>query len=342
MPLFVTNSLQMCVEIKKGLCYNEDENPAAGHGSGTDFPWKNRIRLIAGREKEETKRMADAEVDVLIIGAGPAGCSAALTLRQRGKTVLLAHAGESALEKARQVDNYPGLPAMTGREMMAQFRRQALDAGASIREGLVQRVLPMGKTFSAMLGNELIACRSVLIATGAPKARPLPGEAELVGQGVSYCATCDGMFYRGKEIAVLGGWPEAAQEANFLSELGRVTYYSLLPHDASALRPAIEKAAGKPQALARQGDKILLTAGTENRAFDGVFILRPAMAMDQLMPEIRAENGRIVTDDQGRATLHRVCAAGDAAGMPYQVAKAVGDGCRAALSLVQMLDETEA
>lgn len=280
-------------------------------------------------------------LDVLIIGAGPAGCAAALTLRQRGKTALLAYAGDGALAKARQVENYPGLPHMTGQEMEALFRRQAREAGAELREGLVQRVLPMGDRFSAMLGTEILSCRGVILATGAPKAPPLPGEDALVGRGVSYCATCDGMFYRGKEMAVLGGWPEAAEEANFLASLGRVSYYALAPHDMSALRPEITRMQGKPLSLTREGEKILVAAGEESRAYDGVFILRPAMHMAQLMPEVRTENGRILVDEQGRTSLPRVCAAGDAAGMPYQAAKAVGDGCRAALSLVKMLDAPE-
>lgn len=277
-------------------------------------------------------------LDVLIIGAGPAGCAAALTLRQRGKTVLLAYAGESALEKARMVDNYPGLPHMPGSEMMALLRRQAQEAGAELREGLVQRVLPMGYSFSAMMGTELLSCRGVILAAGAPKAKPLPGEEGLVGQGVSYCATCDGMFYRGKNMAVLGGWPEAAEEANFLATLGEVSYYALAPHDLAVLRPQIARMPGKPVSLSREGEKIRVATETESRAYDGVFILRPAMAMAQLMPEVTNENGRILTDDQGRTNLPRVCAAGDIAGMPYQMAKAVGDGCKAALSLVKMLD----
>ena len=82
-------------------------------------------------------------VDVLIVGGGPAGCSAALTLRMRGKSVLMAYAGGGALEKAAQVDNYPGLPHLSGQELLDRMRAQCRDAGVDIRESLVQRVLPM-------------------------------------------------------------------------------------------------------------------------------------------------------------------------------------------------------
>lgn len=277
--------------------------------------------------------------DVLIVGGGPAGCSAALTLRMRGKSVLMAYAGDGALEKAARVDNYPGLPHLSGRELLDRMRNQAREAGVDIKESLVQRVLPMGDSFSAMLGNELADALSVIIATGAARVALLPGEEELVGMGVSYCATCDGMFYKGKEIAVIGAWPEAAQEANFLSTLAQVTYYAEKSHDTSFLREEITRSSRKPVGLKRLKEKILVETDEGNDAYDGVFILRPAMALSQLIPELETENGRILTHEGYLTSLPRVCVAGDAAGTPYQIAKAVGDGNAAALSLIKMLDQ---
>lgn len=279
--------------------------------------------------------------DVLIIGGGPAGCSAALTLRLRGKTVLLAASDPGALSKARRVDNYPGLPQAAGSDLVSAMRKQALDAGAEIREAPVQRVLPMGKEFSAMIGNEIVSCRGVLLAVGAPRNALLPGESELVGQGVSYCATCDGMFYRGKEAAVIGAFPEAAEEANFLASLAKVTYFIESPHDTAQLSGDIALIPEKPVSLARQGEKILLKTERGEHLFDGVFILRPVMALSQLIPEVENENGRVRIDPQGRTNVPRVCAAGDVAGPPYQAAKAAGEGNIAALTLCKMLDTKE-
>ena len=276
-------------------------------------------------------------VDVLIVGGGPAGCSAALTLRMRGKSVLMAYAGSGALEKAHQVDNYPGLPHLSGKELLHRMREQCREAGVEIKESLVQRILPMGDTFSAMLGNEIQEARGVIIATGTARVALLPGEEALVGMGVSYCATCDGMFYKGKKVAVIGAWEEAVEEANFLASIAAETVYFIeKKHDTAALNSEISLSHQKPETLESRDGQIYLN----DQSFDGVFILRPAMAMSQLMPELETENGHIRAHDGFLTSVDRVCVAGDAAGTPYQIAKAVGDGNAAALMLNKQLDES--
>ena len=278
--------------------------------------------------------------DVLIVGGGPAACSAALTLRMRGKSVLMAYADGGALEKAHLVENYPGMPHASGKEMLSVMRGQVRDAGATVKESLVQRVLPMGESFSAMLGNEIAQARGVILATGIPRIALLPGEEQLVGQGVSYCATCDGMFYKGGRVAVIGGWAEAAEEANFLSTLSHVTYFSEKAHDISPLRQEIAQSPYKPLSLYREGEQVMVAWEGGSAGFDGVFILRPAMALSQLMPEMDTdERGRILAHDLYRTSLERVMIAGDLQGPPYQIAKAAGDGNAAALLLVKALDE---
>ncbi len=279
--------------------------------------------------------------DVLVIGAGPAGCSAALTLRARGKSVLVAHAAPGALEKARRIDNYPGLPGATGRDMHDALMRQMTDAGVEIMEGLVTKALPMGDAFSVLVGSEILSARGLVIAAGAARQKPLPGEEELLGRGVSYCATCDGMFYRGKRVAVIGAWAEAAAEAAFLSTVAAETvYFSEKKHDLSALPDAVTVNAEKPVAIAEK-DGVAVVTADNTYSFDGVFVLRPAVAMTALMSEIRLENGAIAVDRQMRTNVPRVCAAGDAAGAPYQIAKAVGEGNLAALSLSEDLENMQ-
>ena len=273
--------------------------------------------------------------DVLIVGGGPAGCSAALTLRLRGKSVLMAFSDGGALAKAARIDNYPGMPRISGPEMLSVLRNQCREAGVEIKETLVQRILPMGKSFTAMLGNEICECKSVLIATGAGRVALLQGEEALVGMGVSYCATCDGMFYKGRSIAVIGAWEEAVEEANFLAGIaGSVTYFSEKKHDLSRLSEKIAVSEKKPLSLASENGQILL----DGEAFDGVFILRPAMALSQLMPELEREDGRILSYDGFFTSVKNVFVAGDALGAPYQIAKAVGDGNMAALAIAKALD----
>jgi len=276
--------------------------------------------------------------DVLIIGGGPAGCSAALTLRMRGKSVLLAYADGGALEKAHRVENYLGMPHASGKEMLAVMHRQVQQAGVEMRKSLVQRVLPMGESFSAMLGNTLAESRGVILATGIPRVALLKGEEQLVGMGVSYCATCDGMFYKGGRVAVIGGWEEAAEEANFLAELAQVTYYTEKKHDVSALKPEIIQSPLRPLALSRREEQILVETAEGEQGYDGVFVLRPAMALSQLMPELETVDGRIALYDGYLTSMKGVAVAGDLQGAPYQVAKAAGDGNAAALMLIKQLD----
>ena len=278
--------------------------------------------------------------DVLIIGGGPAGCSAALTLRMRGKSVLMAYAGGGALEKAARVDKYPGLPRVSGPEMLSIMHDQVKEAGAEIKEGLVQRVLPMGESFTAMIGNEIAEARGVIIATGIPRVALIEGEENLVGMGVSYCATCDGMFYREKRVAVIGAWEEAAEEANFLAGIAaELDYYVESAHNHQALQEKICCIQEKPLSLERTEDGILLKTREREEIYEGVFVLRPAMAMSQLMPEMETEGKKIKIHDGYKTSVKNVCIAGDLQGAPYQIAKAAGDGNAAALLLNKMLDD---
>ena len=167
----------------------------------------------------------ETNFDCIVIGAGPAGLSAALNLRQRGKTVLVVHSGETLLAKAEQVDNYLGMPGLSGKQMMERFTQHARDAGAVLRKGRAGNVMPFGGRFMVNLDGDILETGAVVLACGVSKAKPVPGEAELLGRGVSYCATCDGMLYRGRAVAVWGLSPEAPQEANFLHGIGcSVTY----------------------------------------------------------------------------------------------------------------------
>lgn len=156
----------------------------------------------------------ETNFDCIVIGAGPAGLSAALNLRQRGKTVLVVHSGETLLAKAEQVDNYLGMPGLSGKQMMERFTQHARDAGAVLRKGRAGNVMPFGGRFMVNLDGDILETGAVVLACGVSKAKPVPGEAELLGRGVSYCATCDGMLYRGRAVAVWGLSPEAPQEAN--------------------------------------------------------------------------------------------------------------------------------
>ncbi len=271
--------------------------------------------------------------DALVIGAGPAGCSAALSLRNRGLSVLAAYTDGGALAKAHQVNNYLGLRGQTGADIVRLFRAEAAAAGAELREARVTLVLPMGKAFSVAVDNDIVTARAIVLACGAARSKPLEGEKMLLGRGVSYCATCDGMLYRGKKIIVVGSDTHSIEEANFLSTLAQVIYIPEQPHDVSGLNAGIAVIQEKPVAVLGDGQASGLRTDKQDIPADGVFILRPAVAPAQLIKGLNIENGAIAHDAQMRTNLPHVYVAGDAAGLPHQAAKAAGEGNIAALTL---------
>ena len=156
-----------------------------------------------------------ASYDLLIIGAGPAAWSCAMTARQRGLTTVVACAqsATSWLQRAERIDNYPGLPQISGKELLSRFRAQAADMGVVIIEQLARQIMPSGDIYMTLVGNDIIESRAIVLAMGAARPKLLPGEEELLGRGVSWCGTCDGMFYRRKKVAELSAWTGGIEEA---------------------------------------------------------------------------------------------------------------------------------
>lgn len=236
---------------------------------------------------------------------------------------------ENPLWKAPRVDNYLGLPGVSGAELLKQFRDHAAALGAELRQERVQAMLPMKDSWSLNAGNDIVEARRVILAPGVVRAARVPGEEAFLGRGVSYCATCDGMLFRKKAVVVVGRAKDAPQEANWLKEIGcQVTYVSA--RTAEGLRPDI------PAVLARKleilGDRTVaaLRADGADLPCEGVFLLRESMAPTDLLPDLETEGGYIRVDRSMAANLPGVYAAGDCTGKPLQVSKAVGEGLIAA------------
>lgn len=278
--------------------------------------------------------------DLLVIGGGPAGLSAAVTGRRRNKRVLLVGKEQRSnkLRQARQIDNYLGLPGINGAELANKFRSHALAEGVQWEEDEVQSLWLEEDVFQAMGKTRLYTAKTVVIATGAPQGALLPGEEALVGKGVSYCATCDGLLFRGKKVMVLSELDEGEKEANFLAGICSEVYY--LPRyqgEYKGLDPRIKVVSGR--VLRFLGEEQLTgvetTAGTYE--VEGVFIERVSLPLARLLPDLVLESGFIRVDRQQRTNLPGVFAAGDCTGKPWQIGKAVGEGLVAALSAVDYL-----
>lgn len=279
--------------------------------------------------------------DVIIIGAGPAGLAAALYAgRARLSTLVIEKIKDGGqIVITDEIENYPG--AVEG------------ESGPSLIKKMVDQVNHFGaeKVFDTVVDVELegdikvikgskaeYQGKTVIIATGAsPKPIGCPGEKELTGKGVSYCATCDGMLYRGRAVAVWGLSPEAPQEANFLHGIGcSVTYIAGRRPDT--LEAGVAFRAGRVEAVEGGAAVEAVRVGGAALPVQGVFILRAATPPDALVPGLALENGFVKTDAAMRTNIPGLFAAGDMTGKPLQVANAVGDGLVAALAAVDYLD----
>jgi len=278
--------------------------------------------------------------DVAIVGKGPAGWSCAMTARMRGLNVVVIapYNDNGLLKKAERVDNYPGMPQVSGQKLLDLFREQAIELGAEERFGLVRQIMPLGESFMLLVENEVVEAKSVVLAMGAARPKLLPGEEELVGQGISYCATCDGMFYRGKKIAVLSSSDQGAEETGFLTGLAEyVDYYMLKRHQIDNLDSKAVIINEKPISVSRTDAGIVVATDQNSRSYDGVFVFRTAMPLNMLMAELETEGSYIPVDRQMRTNIPGVFAAGDCTGKPLQVPKAVGEGNIAAISAAEWI-----
>ena len=276
--------------------------------------------------------------DIIVLGSGPAGLSAAVTARGRNKSVLVIgnRWQDSPLARAERVDNYLGMPGMTGMEMLAAFQRHAQEMGVELVTGKVLSIMEW-EGFNLTVGSQLYQGSALILAPGVVRQAKFPGEETYLGRGVSYCATCDGMLYRNKPVAVVGRSKDAPHEAAYLKSIGcQVVYVApKRPDQLDEDIPFIQAAK-----LAVKGEQTVtaLEADGADIPVNGVFILREAVAPGDLLPGLTLEKGAIQVDRNMATSVPGVFAAGDATGAPLQVSKAVGEGLIAALSACEYLD----
>ena len=190
--------------------------------------------------------------DIAIIGTGPAGISAAITATIRNKKIILFGSRELSdkIRKAYLIQNYPGLPECSGEDLSNAFAAHLEKMGIEITEEKINVVYPMGETFALQtMKNEMYQAQSVILACGMVQGKLLPGEEELVGRGVSYCATCDAPLYRGRSVAVIGYSPEAEEEVNFLSEVASEVLYFPVYRDEPKVAESVKVLRQIPQAI---------------------------------------------------------------------------------------------
>ena len=276
--------------------------------------------------------------DLIVLGSGPAGLAAAVAARGRGKTALVIgnRWQDSPLAKAEKIDNYLGLPGRTGYELLEEFQKHAEGAGVAFVTGRAISLMAWNG-FTVTVGADMYQGRALIMCPGVVRQTKFVGEQEFLGRGVSYCATCDGMLYRGKDVVVAGRTAEAPEEAKYLQSIGcHVTYTA--PKKPEALPDEIPFVpAGK---LEIHGDKTVtgVTLDGKETPCAGVFVLRASVAPTDLLPTLEVEGGYIKVDRAMKTNVEGVFACGDCTGAPLQVAKAVGEGHIAGLSACEYLD----
>ena len=279
--------------------------------------------------------------DTAIIGTGPAGLSAALNLKLHNKsfTWIGSKKLSDKVTKAERISNYPGFINATGDELNRAFQAQIEAMELPITEGMVNAIYPMGDHFALAIGADFAEAKTLILTTGVAPGNVLPGEADLLGRGVSYCATCDGMLYKGKKIAVICGNPRFEHEVQYLAEIAEEVFYYMPYKNGSEFGGNAHKLASRIAGVMSEGGRlsgIKLADGTE-LAVNGLFALRDAISLGTLLPGLETEGAHIKVDRTMATNVAGVFAAGDCTGRPYQYTKAVGEGNVAAHSVIEYL-----
>lgn len=283
---------------------------------------------------------------VLVIGRGPAGISASLYIRRGGFEVTVAAKDDGALARAEKVENFYGqAEPVSGAELVRRGIAGAKRLGVNFREAEVVALTIEEKGFSAKTAvGETLTADAVVLAAGASRsAPPIPGLKDFSGRGVSYCAICDGVFYRGKTVAVLGAGEFAQHEADILSLTAKKVI--LLTHGQAA--PVVDSRYEVHTAPveAVTGDTrvrgVRLSDGS-NVAIDGLFLAWGTAGSADLARRLGAvvEDTHICVDAHMATNVPGLYAAGDCTGGLLQIVKAAHDGAVAGLSILKYLRST--
>ncbi|MBO4277746.1 MAG: FAD-dependent oxidoreductase [Clostridia bacterium] len=306
-------------------------------------------------------KMINDSYDIIIIGAGPAGLTAAIYARRANKSVLLLEKNSfgGQMTFSPKIENYPGFVSASGNELADTFVEQALAQGAQIELEEVLAVKKNGGAFEVETDSGVHAAKSVIIASGAKhRLLGVPHEEEYVGNGISFCAVCDGAFYAGKRVAVIGGGNSAMQEAILLAEqCESVTVIQNLdfltgekklaetllakPNVNVIYGTVIKEFTGDGETLSGVVTKRESDGAEEALGFDGVFIaigLAPDTAFAAGLAQLN-DWGYIVSDENCKTGCPGLFVAGDCRTKAVrQVATAVADGASAALAAAAFVE----
>ncbi len=295
--------------------------------------------------------------DTIIIGAGPAGMAAAIyAARREMKTLIIAKEIGGQVALASEIENYPGFKSIKNFDLIDKIKEQVEGLGVEIKNDEVKKV-EKRENFMLYTNKEQFESRTVILAMGlAPRRLAIPGEIELNGKGVSYCANCDGPLYKKKTVAIIGGGNAALDAAEVMSKIAAKVYLIHIADKFNAFEAIVDEVQKKPNI------EILLTSETkeiigENRVekikilnkstnefrelhVDGVFIEIGRIAHTDLVADLvnRDERNQIIVDEKCKTNAEGIFAAGDTIRSEFkQITIASGQGTIAALAAYQYL-----
>ena len=320
--------------------------------------------LLVERDSPNKPEKKKTKYDVIIIGAGPAGYTAGIYCsRARRDTLIISGILPGGqLMNTTDVENYPGFAdGIMGPDLMITMRKQTERMGTTIIDDEVIDVDFRHKPFKILTASEEYECKAVIIATGAsPRKLGLPGETTFAGKGVSYCATCDGPFFRNQEIIVVGGGDSAIEEGTFLTKFGSKIHMVHRRDQLRASKIMQERAMSNPKIQFHwnseitdiQGDQKVQKATLKNvktgenttLAVGGIFVAvghTPNTKIFENQVELDPQ-GYIVLKDNTKTNVEGVFAAGDVHDHRYrQAVTAAGFGCMAAIDVDKYLTENK-
>lgn len=300
-------------------------------------------------------------LDTVIIGAGPAGMAAGIYAARAELSHVLFESGLMSggqIINTSEVDNYPGLKGIGGFDLAMKFREHCDACGVSFREGNVTELKKNEKGFSVTLANgETVETKTVVLATGAVHRKlNIPGENEFAGSGVSYCATCDGAFFRGKDVAVVGGGDVAIEDALFLARICRRVYLVHRREEFRAAKTLVSRLRAcenvefvlnaVPQSISGNGSVEKMTVKTKDiereLELSGVFIAVGMLPNTGLLNGLAAldPSGYVIAGEDCKTSIPGIFAAGDLRTKGLrQVITAAADGAAAIYGVENYLNE---
>jgi len=277
---------------------------------------------------------SESEFDVIVVGSGPAGMSAAVNVANRKRTVAML-AGETPfgrILKAHSVANYLGFTIASGQELAAAFVRHLREFGVPLIREKASKIIPDEDGFVVFTDKGFYRAGAVVLAAGVYREAEIEGEEDLVGQGVSYCVTCDGRLFAGRSAAFICYSPAEDYRVE-------VTFVPLYEGDYLVPEGVRVLAGARPSRLSQENGRLRVSLPDEELQVDVVFIHKNSVSPRTLVEGLESDGRHVTVGRHMETAVPGIFAAGDCTGEPYQTAKAVGEGQVAALEAVRFLRE---